>query len=454
MRNRTLMVKMSKTKRHIKLLIFFSFLMIVGAVKGQEITTFMKDGGWCWYQDPRAIINNGKLIIGGVSGESGDIKIGIYDLVENEQLGSVVLHKNFQADDHDAPAFYIRPDGSILAVYAKHGNEPIHYYSISSPDNYLEWSEPKKFIHDYNSKNKGVTYMNLYYMENEKLLYNFFRDGPNFNPAFITSADHGETWGGETHLLTDGLEGRNRPYARYLQRDSNTIGISFTEGHPRNYGNSLFYADFKNGSFFNVDGSKIKDLADGPLSPSETGKIYKGSGIRTDGKKDSSAVNSAWTAAIAKDKNDRPILGYTLYLNNKDHRYRMASWNGKDWIDREVAFAGECLYPIESSYTGLLAFDPSDSRNVFISTNADPSTGKDLGIYNEIYSAVINNHDSIESIKWKAITSDSNYQNIRPIAVSGEGYTVLLWLGDGPWKTYTDYKVNVIGLIINRPQKQ
>jgi hypothetical protein len=28
------------------------------------ITPFMKDGGWCWYQDPRVIIKNGKLIIG------------------------------------------------------------------------------------------------------------------------------------------------------------------------------------------------------------------------------------------------------------------------------------------------------------------------------------------------------------------------------------------------------
>lgn len=434
--------------------VVIGFFMIFSFAKAQEITTFMEDGGWCWYQDPRVVINNGKLIIGGVSGESGDIKVGIFDLVENRALGTVVLNKNFQADDHDTPAFYGRPDGSILAVYAKHGNEPIHYYSISSPDNYLEWSEPKKFAHDYDSKHTGVTYMNLYYLENEKLLYNFFRDGPNFNPAYVTSSDHGETWGGETHFIADGLEGRNRPYVRYLQRDSNTIGISFTEGHPRNYGNSLFYADFKNGSFYNVDGSKIKDLEDGPLSPSETKKIYQGSGITTEGKHGSSAVNSAWTAATAKDENNNPILGYSLYLSNNDIRYRIASWDGKEWVDREVAFAGKCLYTKESSYSGLIAFDPSATENVYISSNVDPSSGKELNGKNEIYKAVIHNDDTIDSIKWKAITSESSYDNLRPIVASGEGYTVLLWLGDGPWKTYTDYKVNVKGLIINRPDQK
>ena len=27
-------------------------------------TTFMEDGGWCWYQDPRAVISNDKLVMG------------------------------------------------------------------------------------------------------------------------------------------------------------------------------------------------------------------------------------------------------------------------------------------------------------------------------------------------------------------------------------------------------
>jgi hypothetical protein len=28
----------------------------------------MEGGGWCWYQDPRAIIHDGKLFIGAAKG--------------------------------------------------------------------------------------------------------------------------------------------------------------------------------------------------------------------------------------------------------------------------------------------------------------------------------------------------------------------------------------------------
>jgi hypothetical protein len=34
----------------------------------------------------------------------------------------------------------------------------------------------------------------LYYIKNQEKLYNFFRDGLNFNPTFITSSNYGETW--------------------------------------------------------------------------------------------------------------------------------------------------------------------------------------------------------------------------------------------------------------------
>lgn len=47
--------------------------------------------------------------------------------------------------------------------------------------------------------------------------------------------------------------------------------------------------------------------------------------------------------------------------------------------DREVAFAGTCLYPRESSYTGLITLDPEDAQSVYISTDVDPSTGVSTG---------------------------------------------------------------------------
>ncbi|MFY0624704.1 MAG: glycoside hydrolase family 88 protein [Reichenbachiella sp.] len=412
-------------------------------------TVFMENGGWCWYQDPRAVIKNGKLVIAGLDGQNGDVRLGVFDLQTEKKDGAVTLHKEMQPDDHDVPALYVRPDQSILAVWAKHANEKIHYYNISSSDDYMKWGDRKEFFHNY-EHNSGVTYMNLYYMKDEGKLYNFFRDGPTFNPAFITSTDHGETWSKSTHFIANDVSGRHRPYARYAQVDENTVGISYTDGHPRVYGNSVYYAVFRNGSFYNVDGTKIKDLSEGPLRTSEGEKIYVGSETKEKPYVNESVPNSAWTCAMGKDAQNNPHIGYSLYIDNNDHRYRIASWDGKQWIDREIAYAGKCLYSLESSYTGLMAFDPEDPTQVFISTDVNPTTGENTGGKHEIYKATINDTDDISTIKWEAITSGSKYKNIRPIVVANEGYKALLWL-HGPWGTYINYDVDVVGKILERP---
>lgn len=409
--------------------------------------TFMKDGGWCWYQDPRAIISKDQLVIGSVSGQSGDVKVSVFDLENKTDKGTVVLDKNFEVDDHDTPAFYLKPNGSILSMWAKHAHENKHYYSVSSPGNYLEWDNKKTFVHDYEGK-KGVTYMNLHYLENEKTLYNFFRDGPSFNPSYITSKDHGETWGNRTHFIADDVEGRQRPYARYIQKDANTVGISFTDGHPRRYGNSLYYAEFRDGAFFNVDGTKIKDANGSPLFTKESEKLYVGSETKNKPKGFESVPNSAWTCAMGKDAENNPHLGYTLYLINDDHRFRIALWDGSQWIDKEIAFAGKCLYTMESSYTGLMAFDPEDPTRVYISTDVNPSTGEKINNIHEIYTAKVGVEDDISTIKWEALTSNSEFRNIRPMVVSNKTHKVLIWLS-GPWDSYVNYKSDVKGIILS-----
>ena len=423
----------------------------VPAADGAEhFKTFATDTGWCWYEDPRAIINNGKLVIGGISGQSGDVRIGVYDLKADKPLGSTVLYAQFQADDHNSPVFHVRPDGSLLTVYAKHGKEKIHHYTISDPEDYLKWGPRKEYHHTYEDK-RGVTYMNLHTMKDEGLLYCFFRDGNHYNPAFITSSDEGETWGHYHHLIANDVGGRQRPYARYLQIGENTVGIGFTDAHPRQYGNSLYYVEFSKGAFHKADGTKIWDLSDGPLRTSQAEKIYKGSERQENKGHTHSVTNSAWICAVAKDETNRPHLGYTVYLTHADHRYRIASWDGQKWNDREIAYGGKCLYDMESSYTGLVAFDPEDPTKVYISTDVDPSTGRHSGGVHEIYSATVGPHDDVATIQWKQLTFDSKHKNIRPIVVAGEGYKVLMWLGGHEWNTFTEYEADAMGMVLEKP---
>ena len=417
------------------------------AADPHEFTVFMKDSGWCWYQDPRAIIHDGSLFIGSVKGnESGPARVGIYDLENGRPIRTVMMQDHFDKDDHNAPVFFARPDGSVLAVYARHGREQVHYYRISDPKDWTKWGDEMQIDHTTTLPERDrVTYMNLYEMSAEGKLYNFYR-GFEYNPSFITSTDGGLSWGEDTHFIKSEVKGRHRPYARYAGNGTDTVYVSFTDDHPRQFGNSIYYAEFRGGTFYRVDGTRIKNLnADGPLRPSEADLVYNGSGKPGRGS-DLSAVGAAWTAAMNVDRQGYPHIGYTLYLSNTDHRYRLASWDGKKWIDREVAYGGKCLYDRESSYTGLIAMDPLDPGTVFISTDVNPSTGEDSGGTHEIYRAKIGLEDDLSTIKWTAVTKHSPVRNIRPIVLRDGDTRVVLWQR-GDFQTYRNYDLDTVGFI-------
>lgn len=410
----------------------------------QAVITFMHNSGWCWFQDPRAVIQNDKLVIGGVAGNGrGEAAIGVYDLNRQAIQGRTVIAEQFDRDDHNSPALYPRQDGKLLAVYARHSTENKHYYRLSDDNNYLDWGA------EYNKEYADpVTYMNLYHLEAEETLYNFYR-GIKWNPTLTTSVDGGESWSEEQHFIQSEVAGYQRPYARYTSNGRDTIAVSFTDAHPRQYGNSLYYAEFRDGNFYTAGGELIKNLAeDGPLKPSEADKVFQGGGggFRAD---DLSAEASAWTSSIMLDERDYPHIGYVLYISNQDHRYRLASWNGEEWLDREIAFAGTRLYDLESSYTGLITLDPADPGHIVISTDVDPTTGKALAGKHQIFQAHVSDTDDRSTTKWQPLTDDPERHNIRPIIVNGAQHKAIVWLR-GQYNTYTDYYMDAVGIVTSR----
>ncbi|MEI8607172.1 glycoside hydrolase family 88 protein [Pseudoalteromonas sp. B160] len=412
-------------------------------VAHNTIQTLMHNAGWCWFQDPRAIIQNGKLIIGSVAGNGvGDAAVGVYDLDKKQLLGRTTLKTEFDHDDHNSPVFYARPDGSVLTVYARHNSEKAHYYRISNSDNFLNWGEEKTIQSPAN-----VTYMNLYDLSDEGTLYNLYR-GIDWNPTYVTSKDDGATWSDEhVHLIQNEVPGVQRPYARYAGNGKDTIGLSFTDAHPRDFGNSIYYSEFRDGNFYNVDGTLIKNLKkEGPLKPSEAEKLFQGGGGTFRGV-DLSVEKSAWTSSVAFDDKGYPHVAYTYYLNNQDQRYRIASWDGKKWHDREVAFAGSRLYDREASYTGLITVDPSDPSHVVISSNVNPTTGESLSMPHQIFSAHIGLDDDTKSIQWQQLTHDKHNENLRPMIVNSDQHKVIMWL-QGQYNSWTDYYLDAVGIIV------
>lgn len=403
-----------------------------------KVGVLARNGGWCWFQDPRAIIQDGKLIVGSVSGsgsQAGDVRVTVYDLLADKDLGTYVLHAKLESDDHDTPALYVRPDGRILAVYAYH-TSPAHFYRISEPNNPTTWGPEQSFKHPHD-----ISYMNLYHHPADDTLYNFYRDTRGtYCPAYLISKDHGKTWQPGRQLIFHGIEGRHRPYPRYWS-DGEYIHVSFTEAHPQAYkdpGCSIYYAKFKDGRFHRADGSPIKDIRkEGPLLPAEAETVFRGA-----------PQHNAWTSSIVTDAEGRVYIGYSVNRSSADHRFRYAVWDGTRWSDHEVAYAGRGLYPRAYDYTGLITIDPSNPRRVYFSTNVDPTHGtRNTSGKHEMYEAATT--DLGKTWKLTPLTQDSPATNMRPVCVMGEAHVAVLWM-HGRYSTYTDYDTDIVGFIRRR----
>jgi hypothetical protein len=221
----------------------------------------------------------------------------------------------------------------------------------------------------------------------------------------------------------------------------------YTEGHPRNYDNSVYHIVYEDGQLRTSDGAPIAPLSEGLSSPDQGTRIFQGD-----------ADHVAWVTDLRLDDRGNPVAVFSVQVGSAglpvgqggwNHQYRYARWNGFAWEHHDMAPAGSRLYPREDDYTGLAAIDPTDVNVVYISTNAYPTTGDPLWSRSdgkrhwEIYRG--ETLDGGRSWRWTPVTSDSTVDNLRPVVAAGGGRKVLLWLR-GTYRTYTDYDLDVMAL--------
>ncbi|HKJ68853.1 MAG TPA: BNR-4 repeat-containing protein, partial [bacterium] len=430
------------------ILLSVSLLIGCGAVSDEsEPFVLSTDGGWCWFEDPRAIIHNGKLIVGTVamgrydSLRAGDIEAIIYGL-ESEEITRVELYDRLQPDDHDSPVFLVRPDGRYLTLFAKHGDENHFYYRISEPGDPTQWGEIRRYTP---SESTRLTYSNLYLLANENnRMYDLFRGlDDSYKPSYVYSDDLGETWSTGNVFIDVPATRRHRPYVRYTSNGTDEVHMIYTEGHPRVYDNSIYHIYYKDGMLHRSDGTPIRSLDAGLNRPEEGTLVFRG---------DSNHV--AWTVDVELDDRGYPYAAYSVQIGGagipygeggEDIRYRYARWDGSRWHDYPLAYAGTRLYAGEDDYSGLVALDPDNPDALFISTDADPVTGEPLisetdgQRHYEIYKGVTS--DEGASWNWTAVTQNSSEDNLRPIVPKWtKEQTFLLWLR-GEYRAYTDYSL-------------
>jgi hypothetical protein len=434
------------------------------------VIEFKKNGGWCWFQDERALVTDGTLLFGSVAGttrdgaEAGDIEVTSYDLATGE-MHTFKLYPRLQSDDHNTAAFLRLPDGRILAAYQSHGGriadggvDVIRWRTTTRPGDIREWTAEKSI-----NVGAGVSYSNLYRLEGERgRIYNFHR-GIGFNPNYLVSDDNGETFRYGGRLLTwprptredpkfTGMDG-GRPYLRYASDGQETIHILTTEDHPRAYDNSLYHAFLRGGTLYRSDGTAIGPLStttETPIGPKDFTCVFAGD-----------RDNVAWGADIRLDAAGRPVVAFSVQKDGgpvredgskggEDHRYHYGRWDGSRWHVHEIAYAGSFLFPREQDYTGLVAIAPDRPEVVYISTNAHPVTGKPLVSaadgrrHWEIFRGAT--ADLGATWTWTPLTADSTADNLRPIVRAIDGKRrVVLWLR-GTYTHYVNYDLDVVGI--------
>ena len=340
------------------------------------------DGGWCWFEAPRALFQGSRLVIGSVaSGWSNAAAratpTSSSTISPPARPALVELHNQLELDDHDSPALLARPDGRLLTLYAKHGTENHFYYRLSTANTPTTWAAEQTFTPTTATQ---LTYSNLFLLTGESnRVYDFYRGlDASYKPSYAYSDDLGQTWHSGNVIINVPSTGTlQRPYARYVSNGTDTVHITYTEAHPRDFDNSIYHVYYKGGTLYRSDGTAIHPLTQGLTTPSEGTRIFQGD-----------ANNVAWTVDIALDPaTGLPHVVYSVQLGSAglptgqggtDMRYRYARWDGTAWRDRPLAYAGTRLYSGEDDYTGLASLDPTNPSVVYISTNANPTTGAAL----------------------------------------------------------------------------
>lgn len=406
--------------------------------------------------DERVIIHRGKLLVGSVrssdrsyhwreNGEFGAAEVAVHDL-QTGKSNVVTLHAPFEQDDHNGPSLHVRPDGRVVAIYSRHALERKVFWRVSQSDDLLTWGPEQTLVtpgKDQAFGGDNVTYSNPWQPPSEGgRLYNFFRCVAH-QQNWMYSDDNGDTWqyGG---MFLRGYQGY-APYFKYAANKTDTLFFIGTEDHPRNYDNSVFAGFVRGGKIYQSDGTFYRPLS---TTTEKSGDIWDLTCIyRGD------ADHVAWVIDLHLDKQGNPVCLFSTQRDGKglpreqggfDHRYHYARWDGKKWIEQEIAYAGTRLYSGEDDYTGLAAIDPQDTRIVYVSTDAHPTTGEPLVSktdgqrHHELFRGVIDGGEVV----WTALTQNSTEDNLRPLVpVWDDPRTALVWMAGrypnhrGPWTT-------------------
>ncbi|MGO1977556.1 BNR-4 repeat-containing protein [Brachybacterium tyrofermentans] len=437
------------------------------------------NGAWCWFQDERALVDpeTGLLVVGSIASgggtdgaeRTGDLDLTVVDLATGAAQ-VLTLHPGFEADDHDVPALWRRPDGRWLAVYARHKTDDLTHWRISEPGDPTRWGEERSYDWSEHTGGRGVTYSNLHEIDGR--LYCAAR-AVNDDPCALVSDDHGDTWAYAGRVFGRPKIGYVNGYSRYADGDDG-LHVLVTDHHPRDYDNSIYHGTISAGRLHDSAGRALASelfaepapdqaqlttvLAAGAVLDGDTG-LDGGAGLDSGTGLGGARLSHAWTtdireaggqlAAVMTARADHVAepdgsdLGRNVPVPDLRLVYGRLGADG-EWTLSPLAQAGPGLLPHEQDYSGLAAIDPYDVDTVHISTPIDPRDGT-RHAHHEIYRG----HTADEGRRWEwtAITEaaeNPGFDNLRPIVAPGDPTTThLLWFR-GEMRSSQDYDCEIV----------
>jgi hypothetical protein len=425
-----------------------------------NFATLVSDGAWTWFNDPRALFHNGKLYFGYVRAADSKTVLSTFDPATG-QTTNLWTSGFTQFDDHNNPGLLAKQDGTLLAIYSRHGSDQYYSYRTSSVTNPVAGGDWNAELSIPNS-GAGMTYANPFQLSAESgKIYNFCRN-TNFNPTVYTSTDGGTNWSAPQHFILTGT-GSIRPYVKYASDYSNRMDFLYTDGHPRDVTNSLYHLYYSGGGFYQTDGTFVTNYSGLPLlhdSGQRGSVIYQYSDADTSDANDHIPTGRAWCWETAYQSNGAPVCVFTVQRDNIATNgsildriyYYYARWTGTNWQKRFIAHAGRPLYAAEDDYAGGICIDPVEPNIIYISSNAqDPFNLADTTNVTlraseryELWRGVT--ADGGLTFSWTQITSNSTADNLRPyIPRRNGGERCVIWFR-GSYAAYTSYAAAIVGL--------
>ena len=433
-------------KRSSMRLIFLFILsfLINSFLEAQPTGNYLtKDGAWCWFSDPRAIVVEDKVITGWVK-SNGTIEAALLD-PKQDTIQTSELYHQLESDDHDNPAFVVTENDQVIAMYTRHSKKDLFINILEDYRNGFEF-EGAQLIHPIRKEEyekfpkQTITYANPVQLEKENNRIYCFGRWTGYKPNMMWSDDEGKNWSGSKVFITNyPFEDNNRPYVKYFSDGQSRIHILFTDGHPRvEPTNSVYYAYYENGAFYKASGELICTAAQIPFEPKDASIIYKAS----------VSGGRAWIADLGHDENDHPVILYTKSPTELNHEYWYARYTDHGWLNQKICDSGKWFPQTpagqterEPHYFGGMTIHPNNANVVYLSRQID-------GVF-EIERWETENMGA--SWNTKAITQNSQFDNVRPYLPRGlrrEADEVVLWMENQKYIHYTDFNTAIKYVIL------